>query len=422
MTPRERTLRLPELVALACAAAGLASSRSACADGPEVVYARPPQGSEGWSRACSMRHPTCVHGVPGTSPQTLLATLDALDRAWDVGTGVLALPGPDGGLDGSWDAYLVDGVAEVGRAQLGWRDPRGVIDRGASFALIDRSAPAGCALDLAAARALSWGSLLRAAPATDLGTARAETRMLARLSAACAGPDEDERAFQAEPERTIIDPASEPRSSGGELFFDWLDQTFSSTEGALVTGTWALAPTTTPPASPHLAAKPTGFDVLRSSLAGAFGTDSDLDDVFLHFGIDRGLQRPAARVAWHVPWPEHARRLASSVAVSPTGTSYVMIDHAGAPAGAILRIAAAWEDYGRMKWAIVKLDSAGRPLAMLPITSPPLATSAALTVELLDEVDRLLVVGVNVGSTEHPFDPAQGWWEPHGWVLTIEPG
>jgi hypothetical protein len=108
--------------------------------------------------------------------------------------------------------------------------------------------------------------------------------------------------------------------------------------------------------------------------------------------------------------------------VAPSGASYVMIDHAGAPAGASLRVEASWEDYGRMKWAVVKLDAEGHALAVLPITSPRLATSTALTVELIDSVDRFLVLGVNVGSTEHPFNPGQGWWEPHGWVLTISPG
>ena len=43
-----------------------------------------------------------------------------------------------------------------------------------------------------------------------------------------------------------------------------------------------------------------------------------------------------------------------------------------------------------------------------------------MTLEPLDGVDRVVVVGVNVGSTEHPFQPNQGWWEPHGWLLTIE--
>jgi len=206
------------------------------------------------------------------------------------------------------------------------------------------------------------------------------------------------------------------------MFFEWLDATFGTQPASLLAGTWALAPTKTPAGGWRWSRKPTGFDVLTTSLAGALGTDSDLDDVFLRFATDRALLPPPAHVGWHIPWPDQARRLASPTPVAPTGASYVMIDHAGAPPGASLRVEAQWEDYGRMKWAVIKLDAAGHALAVLPITSPRLATSAALTVELIDAVDRFVVVGVNVGSTEHPFDPDQGWWEPHGWVLTVSPG
>ena len=75
-----------------------------------------------------------------------------------------------------------------------------------------------------------------------------------------------------------------------------------------------------------------------------------------------------------------------------------------------------------MRWTVVKLDASGRAMAVVPVTSLRLATRASLTVQLLDGVDRVLVVGVNVGSTEHPFDPGQGEWEPHGWLLTLEGG
>jgi len=413
----------PVRLVLPCALllAGLLTGRAARAEGPEIDLESPPAGAQTWIRVCSLRHAVCAHGAPGTGASSLLAALDALDRGWDVQTQTLQLPAPDAGAEGAWNVYLVDGVAEGGRARLSSRDPRGALDRGASFGLIDRAAPPGCPLDQAAARALAWGSLLRAAPATDLGTTRAQTRTLVRLSTACAGPDEQEHAFQAEPERTLVDPDGEARSSGASMFFDWVDRTFADQPGALVAGTWALSPTKTPATAWRWAVRPTGFDVLGSSLAGVLGNDSNLDDVFLHFGIDRGLASPPARVAWHLPWPAQARRLASPVAVAPSGTSYILVDHAGAPAGASLRVQAMWEDYGRMKWAVVKLDAAGRPLAVLPITSTPRATSTALTVELIDSVDRFLIVGVNVGSTEHPFDPGQGWWEPHGWVLTISP-
>jgi len=420
--PRRLPAVLPGVRLGALLLAGLLAQGVAHAEGREIDLESPPAGAETWASACSLRHAMCVHGAPGTGASALLAALDALDRGWDVHTQALELPPPEADAKPTWDAYLVDGVPEGGRAALSSRDPRGALDRGESFGLIDRMAPPGCPLDVAAARSLAWGSLLRAAPATDAGTARAQTRMLARLATACAGSEEPERAFQAEPERTLVDPDGEARSSGASLFFDWVDGTFAGQPGALVVGTWALAPTTTAPAAWRWTARPTGFDVLGSSLAGALGTDSNLDDVFLQFGIDRGLALPPARVAWHVAWPAHARRLASPVAVAPSGTSYVLVDHAGAPAGANLRVEAMWEDYGRMKWAVVKLDAAGRPLAVLRVTSQPRATSTALTVELIDAVDRFLIVGVNVGSTEHTFDPGQGWWEPHGWVLTLSAG
>jgi hypothetical protein len=264
--------------------------------------------------------------------------------------------------------------------------------------------------------------LLRAAPATDPGSALAETQLLARLATPCAGPDDDRVVFQASPESALLDPEWSQRGGDASMFFDWLDRNFSRQPGALVTGMWALAPTHTPPDAARWTGKPTGFDVLKSSLAGAFGTDSDLDDVFDQFGLARALARPAAHLAWHVDWPARPRRLASPLPVSPTGASYVMIDHAGAPPGASLRVEASWEDFGRMRWSVIKLDTAGRAIAVLPMTSTRLATTAALTVELIDDVDRFIVVGVDVGSTEHPFDPNQGWWEPHGWILTLQAG
>jgi hypothetical protein len=73
-----------------------------------------------------------------------------------------------------------------------------------------------------------------------------------------------------------------------------------------------------------------------------------------------------------------------------------------------------------MRWVAVKLDAAGHSLAEIPVRSLDRGTRASMTVEALDGVDRVLIVGVNVGSTEQPFDPAQGEWEPHGWLLTVQ--
>ncbi len=390
--------------------------------GPLLQLGTPPGGPD-WVQACSVRHEVCVHAPPGTSSSSVLEALGATDQAWDALTGPLRLPAPDGDADGRWHLYLVDGEPQRS-AELLERDPVARFDRASSFGLAPRSL-GGCSLRLAVARATARGALWRAAPATDEGSAIAEAETVARLATACAAPeqDEDAAAFQEEPERTILavtPPGPGAFNRGASLFFWWLDRTFVTQPGANVGVLWALAPTKTPAGAARWAGSPTGFDVLRVSLAGALGTESDLDDVLLEFAIDRATTSPRPRLAWRVAWPAQARRFASPEPVEPTGASYVWIDHAGAPAGASLQLEANWEDYARMRWAVVKVDANGHPMAVVPISTQRLATSAAITVEMLDGVDHLLVVGANVGSTDHPFDPDQGWWEPHGWLLTIQ--
>jgi hypothetical protein len=398
-------------------------ARASDGGGPPIELGVPPDAAAGWVQACSVRRPVCVHAAPRTRTSFIVAALDASERAWDVLTGALALAPPDVDADGAWHVYLVDGVEGGSTALLASRDPLAHFDRASSFALVDRAVPPGCPLDFALARAVAQASMWRMAPATDVGSARAETQMLARLATPCYVGDvgvDEERMFEDEPERAVVDPASAAFDRGASLFFEWLDANFATYPGALVAGLWSLAPTRTDGHAWRWSGAPTGFDVLRVSLKNALGTDSTLDDVLARFAVHRALATPAARVAWHVPWPTKARRFASPIPDAPTGSSVVMVDLTGAPAGAKLRVEATWEDFGRMRWQIAKLDAQGRDLADIPVTSLPLGTGASMTIEPLDGVARVVVVGANVGSTEHPFEPNQGSWEPHGWLLTIE--
>jgi hypothetical protein len=373
----------------------------------------------GCGRACSSAHPLCVEGVRAGDGPFALATLAAADRAWSTLTETLGATAPDGGLDGVWTIELVDAIDGGSDAVLVARDPIAHFDRASSRGRVARWLRPGCSLDFAVARAIARGSIDGAAPATDEASARAEAETLARLATPCATGDEDASAFQAQPEVAIVAPVSPAYERGASLFFGWLDATFATQPGGLVVGLWALAPTRTPARASAWAAQPTGFDVLRTSLKNALWDGSTLDDVFVKFAVARASMTPPARVAWHVPWPATARRLAAPVPVAPTGASYVIVDHAGAPQGAHLRVEAEWEDFGRMRWVVVKLDAAGRAIAEVPITSTDRATHASMTIESLDATDRVLVVGANVGSTEHAFDPDQGEWEPHGWLLTL---
>jgi len=408
------------LVGRAAAVEAVPGSAPVGPAGGDVDLAAPPD-EPGARRYVSLRHPVRVYAPPRVAATEALAALAAADRVWDVVTGALSLPAPDGGLDGTWDVYLVDHVAGGGDALVEERDPRARFDRAVTFAVVERSIAPGCGLDLALARALARAVLARFAPATDRGSARAQSEALARLVVPCADPGADTLEFQAHPERAIVDPSSGEFDRGASVFFSWLDARFARQPGSLVAGLWALAPTRTPPDAQRWSATPTGFDVLRESLKGAFGPGPTLDELFAGFSVERTTLEPGPRLAWQVPWPSQARRLASPEPVWPTGASYVVVDHAGAPPGAKLRLEAQWEDYGRMRWAVVKLDAAGRAMAVLTVTSLDRGTRTSMTVESLDDVARVAIVGTNVGSTEHAFDPHQGEWEPHGWLLTIAP-
>jgi hypothetical protein len=332
---------------------------------------------------------------------------------------VLGIPPPAAGLDGPWKLYLGDAVEGEGRAQLVAFDPRTRFERGVSFAWIDRSAR-GCLLEKAVARAIAQGSLLASAPSTAKGLGIAENEQLARLATPCAAFDDSAPEFQAEPERTIVDGSSPVFARGGAAFFEWLDATFARAPGALVPATWALTPGYSDVQGTHTRADATAFDILATSLRGAFASDATLDELFVGFAVARAVMWPPVRTAWELPWPVRPRRLVSPTPVSPTGASYVVVHRDAAPRGARLRLEMEWEDYARMRWVALKVDSSGKILAQIRISSPNLATRAALTLDALDDTDRVVVVGVNVGSTEHAFSPAQGEWEPHGWMLTIE--
>jgi len=395
----------------------------AAVPGPPIDSSSPPGGSDAWPSACSFRYPLCVRPAPGTPGSVAAAALLAAERAWRVVTGALALPPPDGGLDGAWQVYLVDGAEARVRAPslLDARDLRGHIDRASSFAAVDRRTPPGCALDVALARAVARGSLWRAAPATDAGSADAAVEAIAQLATPCSTGQERDDAidFEAAPERTVVDARSPSFNRGAAMFFAWLDRRFGARPGAVLLGLWAVAPTMTPPDACRWAGTPTGFDVLRASLGSALWQGSTLDDVFAAFAAARASMDPAPSLTWNIAWPLQARRLASAEPVGPTGASYVLVDHASAPRGAKLRVEAAWEDYARMRWIVLKLDAAGKVLEELPIASADRATEAAKTIENLDDVSRVVVLGVNLGSTEMPFDPDDGVWEPHGWLLTL---
>jgi hypothetical protein len=396
------------------------------------------------SRACSTRHPVCVQGR-GVSGASLLAVLASADAAWDVLTGALELPAPDADTDtGAYDVYVVPGVLGALTAASS-RDPLSRIDRASAFTLLDASlaAAGGCALDTAVASAVARAALFRASPATDAGSAVAESAYFARLAVPCAmtAPDGVEvfqsHAERAVPDTWVMDPHDGARyDRGASLFYWWLDATYGASPGSLVRALWSLSATSTPPGAERWNDEPDGWDVLRTSFKDALSGGSKVEDLYAEFGTSRallgsrenGLELPEARslgallaprIDWEIDWPAKPRRLASPVPIAATGSSYVLVHHAGARPGARLRVEAAWEQHAAIRWWVVKLDAQGRETGRVVVGAQPRATEAQMTVIDLDATADVLLAATNVGDPYAPMDPDDETFEPHAWLLTL---
>jgi hypothetical protein len=343
---------------------------------------------------------------------------------------------------GALDLYLVDGEAFATRTLLDMRDPRGGFDRASAFALVGRGVSPGCALDAAAARVIARAILFGVAPATDEGSAIAESVYVASLMVPCAPrPADGLTLFQAHPELALAEtlappsesvppgPGDPPRllptpgevyASGASLFYDWVDGRFGGFPGAIVRAMWALSPTLTPPDAARWNDEPDGFDVLRTSFRNALATGSTVDDLWLDFAVARAFDPTyPVHLEWSVAWPERPRALMSAAGVAPTGAAYVAVDCRARPKGAGLRFEARWEQHARMLWALVLVDAEGREIRRLVVPEQDRGTEAQVSLDGLDLAARVLIVGSNAGDPLVPFDPDDHQWEPHGWVVSI---
>jgi hypothetical protein len=389
--------------------------------------------------ACSFREPLCVYAPPSVASATVIATVAAAERAWELATGALGFPAPDVDLmSGTYPLYFLDRAPMLAETLLSARDVHGGFDRASAFTLLDARLTAGCTLDALVAREIARAIAWRVVPATDRGTVGAQTAYLARLMVPCAmGTVDGVDAFQAHPERAIADAQiGDEFTRGAGLFYWWLDYSFGSSPGVIVRALWSLSPTLTPVGALRWNNEPDAYDVLRTTFKNALMSESTIDDLWLDFAVarafmgdaDDGEKLPesrslgaAARVRrdWEVGWPDRPRTLASATGVAPTGAAYIAVDLHGAPPGARLRIEASWEEHAKMRWAVVKLDDAGHEKARIAIAAAERSTEAQMSVVDLEGVARILIVGTNTGDPLYPMDPDDEIWEPHGWMLTL---
>ena len=188
--------------------------------------------------------PICVHAPPAAPPPVILAVVGICRSRLGGAHGGARPPAPaeaDGRRGRLPRRAAANGGAE---ALLADRDPVAHLDRGSSFALVD----AGPARRLRA-RPRRRARVARAPLAFGAGDGRgqraAESQMLARLAVPCAARGRRRTSFQAEPERTLVDPGHTAFDRGASLFFDWLDANFGARARApSSTGLWARSPTT----------------------------------------------------------------------------------------------------------------------------------------------------------------------------------
>lgn len=423
--------------------------------GPLIGYATTPTLAKE-TRACSMRVPVCVHASGAAAGQAVLDVLAASERAWETIGGALRLPTPDVDReDLRYHVYLVAGASEDGVTHVAARDVRSRIDRARAFTVLDADVHAGCRLDALVAREIARASLFRVSPATAEGVARAQTTYLSHLIVPCAiglaAPAV--QAFQSRPDRAICDaragdegsapddpasngPLSRAFTEGASAFWWRIDWAFGRAPFAIVMASWALSPTMTDLGASRWHDEPDAFDVMRISFKNALSTGSTIDDLLLDTAVarafmgaaDDGLHHVETRtlddtarvtVDWDLPWPVKPKRIAARAPVFPSGSSYVVIKHEGAAPGARLRVEIAWEEHALFRWTLVKLDTHGRELGRVGIAARERATEAQMTLVDLEGVDRIMLVGTNVGDPAYRFDPDDEVWEPHGWLVTL---
>src|SRR5262249_43364126 len=143
-----------------------------------------------------------------------------------------------------------------------------------------------------------------------------------------------------------------------------------------------------------------------ASFKNALSSDSTVEDLFVEFAAARALLGPrddgtvlpearslgaalALQFDWTIDWPTTARRLAPARPLAPTGSSYVLVRHAGAARGARLRLEATWEEHAAIRWLVVKLDAQGREIGRVPVNALPRDTQAQATIADVDACDAL---------------------------------
>jgi hypothetical protein len=383
----------------------------------------------------SWTHPLHVHAPETIELETARRALEALESGYDT---LLAagwpVPVADGGYGDTigFDLYLQPGasrpVAAHVEAPLSWA----LLDGASVFAVIDPVAATGrlqaCVID-----GLTRAALLGQDPAEAPSWRRATGAYVSWLITGEFGCDDEVAQQQQNSWRGWITDAPES-GSGGALFLAMLSEREDGGTGTFVRDLWQFARQRTRETK-WLRASPDLWEVTERALSNA---GESLEEIVVDFavaryfaGIDdrrRGATHPSLRslppnaavpVAARIglaDLPEHL-----PVALPPLevyGSSYAIVDTAGAPSPTRLKI---WlrGEYG-VRWSLsaVRLSAGGREIGRTtaPATRNP---KSFLAVELSEEAHSVLLVVTNLGVGVPDADRDERFGRSHRLIVDV---
>ena len=68
-----------------------------------------------------------------------------------------------------------------------------------------------------------------------------------------------------------------------------------------------------------------------------------------------------------------------------------------------------------------RIDAEGRVIRTHRFGAPVREPHVEATLESLDGVASIVLGAINLGDPAAPFDPREGPWEPHAFLLTVAP-
>lgn len=224
------------------------------------------------------------------------------------------------------------------------------------------------------------------------------------------------------PEASALGPTRSDRSGADGALLAWLDERLSAEPGALLTS--LLTKSARGASTTHWRTAGDPWFVLQKNFEGTRDSNPKLDELLLRHAVEQSSSvegRSALDFRWDEALPRKARRLLSVRAVEPTGITWMRFQRDTHHPSTTLVIAADWEEHARFRFFAQLLDRNGALLRTHRFVVPPRVAHVESTLEALDDVASIVVGALSLGDPSAPFDPREGPWEPHAFLLTIAP-